>query len=128
MRMSYLKPCTLLLGCLVFITSCQKTGINPPEINFLSPMHFETISLNSAMVVDIDIKDDIEIDYYQLSLTSESGFELFNEKKFVKESSHHISYKFALTAEINQIFNISLVVKDNEGNKSKGSIEVTVDK
>ncbi len=128
MRRNYLKSGILFIGCLIFLFSCQKQKLNQPEIEFLSPLHSHNLSLGEAMLVDVDIWDDKEIDSYEITLTSESGFEYFNDKQSIHRAFHHVSYEFDVSTATNQNFDITMKVKDNEGNESKRSIWISIDK
>jgi hypothetical protein len=115
------------MGCLVFIFSCQKRNDNPPKVEFFSPVHYQNLALGDAIIVDIDIWDEQEIDSYELSLSSESGFEYFQDKKDIHKAFYRISYEFDLSISEEQKFNITVKVKDNDGNSTKRSILVTID-
>ena len=127
MRRNYLKSSILFLGCLVILFSCQKQNNNPPEIEFFSPLQFQNLVLEDVVLIDIKIWDEQEIESYEISLISESGFEYFRDKKEIHKAFHHISYEFDLSTTSEQNLNITITVKDNDGNHSKKSILVTID-
>jgi hypothetical protein len=115
-------------GCLILFFSCQKQINNPPVITFLSPLPFQNLSLGDAVNVDIDIWDEHEIDSYKIFFTSQSGFEYFRDEKNIHKGFYHISYEFDLSTDIEQSFEITIKVKDNEGKSTKRSILITIDK
>ena len=77
--------------------------------------------------MDIDIWDEQEIDSYEITLTSGSGFEYFQDGKEILMPFYHISYEFDLSTTKEQDFDITIKVEDNDGNISKSSIWVKID-
>ncbi|MFT6333529.1 MAG: hypothetical protein ACJATI_000256 [Halioglobus sp.] len=128
MRRNYLKSGILFIGCLVFLFSCQKQNTNPPEIEFLSPLHSQNLVLGDTFGVDVDVWDDQEVVSYEITLESESGFEYFNDKQSIHRAFYHISYDFDVSTATDQNFDITMKIKDNEGNETKRSILVSINK
>lgn len=128
MRRNYLESGILLFGCLIFLASCKKDVGSAPTIHFLSPVHAEHLDLDYAVSVDIDIRDNQEIDSYFIELKSETGFEYFREEKSVHKEYHRISYEFDLSSAKEHNFEIRVLVKDNDGNQTNSQITVNTDK
>jgi len=124
MRTNYLLSSTLI-GCLIFIISCQQNRINPPGIELITTDLTHYSSVADEMTIEIDIWDDIEVSTYDIELLSDSGFRYFFDQKQVNKPFHKISYEFDLS-QTSENFSVKLNVTDNENNISKSDIKITV--
>ena len=117
-----------IFWCLILLHSCTTGNSISPEVEFISPTIHSSHDLESKLDVEIDISDDEMITEYTFWLESEHGHMYFKDQKDINKSFYKLKYQFDLSDDIVSDFSIHMEVKDNEGNKTSKSLDITTSK